>query len=294
MPLIHYRTFRVRHHECDTYGYARYSSYLNYMQEAAFDASAAAGYDLARYEEMGRHWLVRETDVEYLHPRPLRYNDMVQVKTWVIDFRRVRSRRAYELSLVETAEVVVQASTDWVLLDSITGRPVSIPAEMMSAFFPEGAPEQAPPRSRFPSLPPPPADAFRTGRRVAWSDIDTAGIVNNAVYLAYLEDGDEQAAAACGWPPARLQAEGISLAPRRHQIEYRQPALLGDELELTTWLSRVAPAEVVRHYAITRSSDNSLLVRARAGWEAIEVETGRPIPIPRAFLGELISESGGD
>jgi acyl-CoA thioester hydrolase len=195
---------------------------------------------------------------------------------------------------VETAEVVARASTDWVLLDSVTGRPVSIPGEMMKAFFPEGAPEQAPPRSRYPSPHPPQRDAFQLGRRVAWSDIDTAGIVNNAVYLAYLEDCDERLAAARGWPPARLQADGIALVARRHQIEYRQPAVLGDELELITWLSDVAPKEGVRHYAITRSGDNALLVRARAEWEAIEVETGQPVPVPRAFLGELISDGDGD
>jgi acyl-CoA thioester hydrolase len=75
MPLTHVRTFRVRHYECDAYGHLNYANYLRYMQEAAFDATAAAGYDLARYEAMGRRWLVRETDIEYL--RPLRYGDSV-------------------------------------------------------------------------------------------------------------------------------------------------------------------------------------------------------------------------
>ena len=95
MPLEHARTFRVRYYECDAFGYAKSVSLLRYMQEAAFDALAAAGYDLARYDELERVWLVRETDVENL--RPLRYGDSIQVKTWVADFRRVRSRRMYEM-----------------------------------------------------------------------------------------------------------------------------------------------------------------------------------------------------
>ena len=61
MPLTHVRTFRVRHYECDALGHVNYANYLRYMQEAAFDASAAAGYDLDRYKAMGCHWLVRET-----------------------------------------------------------------------------------------------------------------------------------------------------------------------------------------------------------------------------------------
>src|SRR5512142_1116600 len=95
MPLTHVRSFRVRYYECDAYGHVNNANYARYMQEAAFDASAAAGYDFARYEQMGRLWVVRETDIEYL--RPLCYGDTVEVKTWVANFQRVRSRRRYEL-----------------------------------------------------------------------------------------------------------------------------------------------------------------------------------------------------
>jgi len=291
MPLTHVRTFRVRHYECDAYGYVKYTNYLNYMQEAAFDASAAAGYDLARYETMGQHWLVRETDVEYLHP--LRYGNSVQVKTWVADFRRVRSWRAYELRLDGSGELVARASTDWVFLDSVTGRPVTIPSEMMHAFFPEGVPEQAPPRLRFPSAPTPPPGVFRLRRQVEWGDIDTAQHVNNAVYLAYLEECSAQAAAACGWPQGRMRKEGFAVVARRHQIEYRQPGVLGDELELVTWVSGLErtddehPCAAVQDYRVTRVSDGALLARARMLWETVDVKTEQPIRIPETFLAEL-------
>ena len=159
MPRVHERTFRVRYYECDTYGCVKHASYLNYMQEAAFDASAAAGYSMARYAAMDRYWLVRETDIEYLHP--LHYGDSVQVTTWVADFRRIRSRRVYELRQVGSDILVARANTDWVFLDVATGRPASIPRDMMVAFFPEGVPERGSPRPRFPSVPPPPTGVFR-------------------------------------------------------------------------------------------------------------------------------------
>ncbi|MEE8390330.1 MAG: hypothetical protein V3S14_05970 [Anaerolineae bacterium] len=57
--------------------------------------------------------------------------------------------------------MVARASTDWVFLDRATGRPVSISPEMIGDFFPEGLPEQSPPRSRFPTAPPPPTGVFR-------------------------------------------------------------------------------------------------------------------------------------
>ena len=142
MPLTHVRAFQVRYYECDAYGHVNNANYLRYMQETAFDASAAAGYGLTRYAAMGHHWLVRETDIEYIHP--LRYGDTVQVKTWVADFQRVRSRRAYEFRWDGADELVARASTDWVYLDDATGRPAPIPPEMMAAFFPEGLPGRKP------------------------------------------------------------------------------------------------------------------------------------------------------
>ena len=56
-----------------------------------------------------RQWLVRETDITYL--RPLVYGDTVIVKTWVGDFRRVRSRRDYALRLAGSGEPVATASS---------------------------------------------------------------------------------------------------------------------------------------------------------------------------------------
>ena len=123
------RSFRVRFYECDPYGHVNHANFLRYIQETAFDASAAAGYDFERYRKLGHQWLIRETDITYL--RPLVFGDSVIVRTWVGDFRRVRSRRMYELRRMDGSELVARASTEWVYLNSETLRPASIPAEMV-------------------------------------------------------------------------------------------------------------------------------------------------------------------
>jgi acyl-CoA thioester hydrolase len=174
-----------------------------------------------------------------------------------------------------------------VFLNRDTGRPATITPEMISAFYPEGPPEQAPPRSRFPTAPSPPPDVFRLRQQAGWQDIDTAQHVNNAVYLAYVEDCGVQAETAHGWPQARMRAEGFAIAARRHRIEYRQPAVLGDELELSTWVSDVERDTAVRHYTITRASDGVLLVQARMMWGTVDVETWQPVQIPPEFLNDL-------
>ncbi len=283
MPLTHSRTFRVRYYECDAYGHVNNATYLRYMQETAFDASTAAGYSPARYAELDRQWLVRATDIEYL--QPLRYGDSVEVKTWVVDFERVTSRRVYEFYRQD--ELVAKAHTDWVYLQRSTGRPATIPPELIAAFFPEGLPGSTPPRAKFPPAPPPPPGVFTMQRRVTWQDIGPAGHVNNAVYLAYVEDCGFQVAAAHGWPLTRMVNEGFGIIVRRQQIQYRQPALLDDELELATWVSNFKRTSGIRHYVIRRLSDGELAARVQTVYVWVDLKTGRPITIPAHFLADF-------
>ena len=285
MPRTHTRAFRVRHYECDAYGHLNNANYLRYMQETAMDASAAAGYDLARYAEIGHHWLIRETDIEYL--RPLRYNDRVEVRTWVSDLQRVRSRRSYRFQLAGTDELVARADTDWVYLDSQTGRPASIPREMAVAFFPEGLPESFPPRHPFPTAPPPPAGVFVMDRRVTWSDLDPAQHLNNAMYLVFIEECGMQVIAAHGWPISRMASEGFAILLRRHQIQYLQPAFMNDELIISTWASGVRRSTATRHYAIRRAQDGATIAIIHTLGVWVDLSTGKPIRIPPGFLADF-------
>lgn len=284
-PIIHERTFRIRHYECDAYGHVNNANYVRYMQEAAFGASAAAGYDLHRYHEMNRLWLIRETDIEYL--RPLKYGDSVRVKTWVDDFRRVRSRRMYELYSVKDNELVARANTDWVFIDTKTNRPVTIPDEMIRAFIPNHDSKDAPPREKFPAAPPPPPGVFKMPLRVSWRDIDTAGHVNNAMYLEYVSQCGMEVAAAFGWKLNRMWEAGFGIIVRRHQIEYLQQAVMDDDLEIATYLSDIKRATALRHYTLTRVKDNELLARVRTLYVWIDPKTGSVKRMPEEFLRDF-------
>jgi acyl-CoA thioester hydrolase len=285
MPAIYTATFRVRHYECDAHGHLNNANYVRYMQEAAFDASASVGYSKDRYEAMGYLWLAHETEIEYL--QPVVYGDTVEVKTWVGDFRRVRSRRFYEFRKSGDSDPVAQASTDWVYLEAATERPTAVPPEMIVAFVPEGLTESAPPRARFPSFPPRPVGTFTMHRQVEWRDIDTAQHVNNAVYFNYIEECGLEVAEAHGWPLARSEAEGFAVIARAHHIEYRQPAFLRDELEISTWAAPEGRVSANRFYSITRPRDGGMLAQARTRWVWIDINTRRPIRIPQHYVADF-------
>jgi len=285
MPLTHTRSFRVRFYECDAYGHVNSSNYARYMQETAFDASAAAGYSDERYHEMNLLWLIRDTKIEYL--QSLRYGDSAEVTTWVDDFRRVRSRRMYEIRRRGEEQVMARGETDWVLLNRETLKPVSVPDEMKVAFFPEGVPQQAGQRTSFPQPPEPPPGAVTITREVAWEDVDPAQHVNNAKYFTYLEESGIQAAAQYGVSMhAHLEAGHGSVA-RETRIEYKQPALMGDTLEITTYLSDLRSVRATRHFIIRRQSDQELLAQAYIIWVFINVHTGRPVRMPQQIAQQL-------
>jgi acyl-CoA thioester hydrolase len=283
MPLTHTRQFRVRYYECDAYGHLNNAQYLRYMQETAFDASAEAGYDLDRYKSIGHHWLIYNTEIEYL--AALHYDERVTVKTWVADFRRSTSRRMYEF--YRDDELVARAHTDWVFLDNASGRPAVIPAEMVQVFLPEGPTKPAIQRQPFPPAPPAPPGAFLTKRRVEFRDLDPVQHVNNAVYLEYASECGFQAVAYFNWPLERMLAAGFGIFLRRNRIEYLQPALLGEELEISTWAYNVRRSTATRYYAIQRARDAALLARVSTEAAWVDIKSGRLQRIPPDFLEDL-------
>lgn len=285
MPLRTELAQRINYHECDVNQIVRDACYLRFMQEAAFEASAAAGYWDEQYQAMRRIWLIHESAVEFT--TPLRFGDHLCVRTWVADFRRVRSRRAYELRRVGDNALVARGHTDWVFLDRDTGRPATIPEEVIAAFFPDGDLGEAQERERFPVAPPAPPGLFTLSQRVQWRDLDSVGHVNNAAYGDAIENAAREAVAHCGWPARRMAAKGFDLATRQWRIEYRQQARPGDELVIATWLSELTEQGGLRHTTIARAGDGELLAQAFAVWECVDAGTRDLIAPPRDFANDL-------
>jgi thioesterase-3 len=71
-------------------------------------------------------------------------------------------------------------------------------------------------------------------------------------------------------------------------IDYRLPALPGDDLEIATWLSEVTPDSAVRHTTVARVSDGEVLAQARTGWGCVDLNTREAMAAPAAFLDDLM------
>jgi acyl-CoA thioester hydrolase len=108
-------------------------------------------------------------------------------------------------------------------------------------------------------------------------DIDEQNHVNNAVYLRWIQE--VATAHWCAVAPADAQ-ENIGWVVLRHEIDYKTPACLGDEIVLRTWVGKSARLRFERFTEIRRSGDDQLLSNARTLWCPINTQTARPVRVP--------------
>jgi acyl-CoA thioester hydrolase len=105
------------------------------------------------------------------------------------------------------------------------------------------------------------------------ADIDGQNHVNNTVYLRWVQD-----VATAHWKSlASVDArEAIGWVVLRHEIDYKMPGNLGDEILLRTWVGGASRLKFERFTEIRRKNDNKLLAQARTVWVPIDLQTGKP------------------
>jgi acyl-CoA thioester hydrolase len=111
-------------------------------------------------------------------------------------------------------------------------------------------------------------------------DIDERGHVNNTVYLRWVQD-----VATAHWQAAATaeQRTAIAWVVLRHEIDYRHPALPGDQILARTWVGPASGLSFERHTELLRAADQQLLARARTVWCPVDALSGRP----RRVTGDL-------
>jgi acyl-CoA thioester hydrolase len=110
----------------DANGHVNNVAFVQWMQDAAVAHSDAVG-GTEMTKRLNLTWVVRRHTIEYR--LPVYKGERIEVRTTVVDCRRVSSRRKYEF--VRDEKVVARGETDWVLIDLGTLGPVQIPGEMM-------------------------------------------------------------------------------------------------------------------------------------------------------------------
>jgi acyl-CoA thioester hydrolase len=102
-------------------------------------------------------------------------------------------------------------------------------------------------------------------------DIDELGHVNNVIYLGWV-----QLVAATHWnmlSTDEIRAKNIWVAIR-HEIDYVNPAFIGDEVTGYTWVSSLEGAKSIRN--VEFYSGSKCIAKAKTNWCLLDAITLKP------------------
>ena len=106
-------------------------------------------------------------------------------------------------------------------------------------------------------------------------ECDIEGIVNNAVYLNYLEHARHGYIRQKGFTFAALTQKGIHLVVTRIEADYLYPLRSGDKFYVTASMERVSKLRFGFSQDIFRTPDNKPILRAKVIGTSLNAE-GKP------------------
>lgn len=121
---------------------------------------------------------------------------------------------------------------------------------------------------------------------VAEEDIDFMGHVNNASYLKWV-----QAAVISHWQhlaPVEAVAQHLWVA-LKHEITYRRPAFLEDDVVATVLLEKVQGARAFYETVIMRGGE--VLAEVKSSWCCVDAKTLRPARLARDVIDHFFVKS---
>ena len=130
------------------------------------------------------------------------------------------------------------------------------------------------------------AKPFTFPIRVLPADIDFMGHVNNARYLSWVQD-----AVLAHWRKLAPAEEVASKAwvALKHEITYRKPAFLEDDVVARTVLEHFQGARAFYHTVISRGEE--VLAEVKSSWCCIDAATLRPARIGDHLRGFFFPEA---
>jgi acyl-CoA thioester hydrolase len=123
--------------------------------------------------------------------------------------------------------------------------------------------------------------------RILPDDIDFMGHVNNSRYLNWVQE-----AVLSHWrniAPAEAVAAHLWVA-LKHEITYRKPAFLEDDVVANVVLEKVQGARAF--YATIIQRGEEVIAEVKSSWCCIDAQTLRPARLASDVIGQFFGKSG--
>lgn len=116
-------------------------------------------------------------------------------------------------------------------------------------------------------------------------ECDLQGVVNNSVYMNYLEHARHEFLKDRGIDFAEVTRQGIHLVIVRAEMDFKSSLTSGDEFKVCTRFEEQSRLKIVFHQDIVRCTGQTLMLSAKMTATALN-EHGRPF-VPEEILALL-------
>ena len=119
---------------------------------------------------------------------------------------------------------------------------------------------------------------------VMFFDTDCAAVVHNIAYLRFIETARTHLAAQMGMSLREMSEAKEYPVVVRTEIDYRSPAVLGDQLEVRGTLEKMERSRFWCSFQIVRLSDAKVMVTCRQMLALITMPGAKILRMPVAWL----------
>jgi len=141
-------TIRVRYSETDQMGVVYYGNYFTWFEIGRVELCRELGFEYKTMESEDDSFIV-VAEAYCRYKRPARFDDVLVIRTRVLEAQRRTVRFGYEIRMGNSDELMATGETLHVICDAL-GRPKSLP-EKYRKYFPAVPASAAKPETRAPS-----------------------------------------------------------------------------------------------------------------------------------------------
>jgi acyl-CoA thioester hydrolase len=124
---------------------------------------------------------------------------------------------------------------------------------------------------------------FEQKHTVTPEEIDEYNHVNNVVYVQWMQNISD-----AHWKEISKNVKNIDYVwfVIRHEVDYKNQAVLGDEVTLRTWVGKTEGIRSVRHFEMYRGE--TLLVKSQTTFCLLDANTKKPKRITKEVTNLLL------
>ena len=134
-----------------------------------------------------------------------------------------------------------------------------------------------------PKFPPSSPATFRVRLRTRWSDEDTQGVLNNAVYLTLFEEARFAYFSGLG----QLADNRFPFVLAQTNVAFLAPGRGGREIEVELATTHVGTSSFTQAYRVREAATGAVWCEAEARLVCVDSTSGRKVPMSAEFRRAL-------